>query len=210
MEYGPREGDTPKTLLLWCYANLSMAHAAVEKRAKSYSAIHYSIRHRMFREFQDGSASIRALVEDERLKFRAPKACCYCGSTRNLSIDHLFPTASGGPNVGENLVQACRSCNSSKGAKDLLVWYKDEGRFPPLLILRRYLKIAIARCNDLKSFQKEISRRQALPFDPSAVPIVFPSPSELRLWVTSKLRAPRAAKGSKTSNSTGKRRSRAG
>jgi 5-methylcytosine-specific restriction endonuclease McrA len=43
--------------------------------------------------------------------------CQYCGSTRNLTIDHIFPTSKGGDNTWENLVVACMPCNTRKGDK---------------------------------------------------------------------------------------------
>lgn len=48
--------------------------------------------------------------------------CCYCGSTDDLTIDHVTPLARGGSNDLANLVVACRICNSSKGARLLEEW----------------------------------------------------------------------------------------
>jgi hypothetical protein len=59
----------------------------------------------------------------------APLLCWYCGralakgaATTNgvtLTRDHLLPTSRGGGNDPENLVNACRPCNSSKGGRTL-------------------------------------------------------------------------------------------
>lgn len=43
--------------------------------------------------------------------------CRYCGATDDLTIDHLIPRCRGGNDKPSNLVVACRSCNSSKGAR---------------------------------------------------------------------------------------------
>ena len=43
--------------------------------------------------------------------------CQYCGSTKNLSIDHLMPVSRGGKSTWENTVTACQKCNSKKGSK---------------------------------------------------------------------------------------------
>ncbi len=43
--------------------------------------------------------------------------CQYCGSTRKLTIDQIFPTSKGGDNSWENLVVACMPCNTRKGDK---------------------------------------------------------------------------------------------
>lgn len=42
-------------------------------------------------------------------------ACLKCGTTENLSLDHIVPLASGGDNATSNLQTLCKSCNSSKG-----------------------------------------------------------------------------------------------
>lgn len=42
-------------------------------------------------------------------------ACAYCGSTKNLTLDHVLPRAQGGQTSWNNLITACYSCNSQKG-----------------------------------------------------------------------------------------------
>ena len=44
--------------------------------------------------------------------------CTYCGKQlERLTMDHVIPLSRGGHHVRENVVPACRSCNSRKGAK---------------------------------------------------------------------------------------------
>lgn len=48
--------------------------------------------------------------------------CQYCGShppAAVLECDHIKPVASGGGNEIDNLITACSSCNSGKGARHL-------------------------------------------------------------------------------------------
>lgn len=45
--------------------------------------------------------------------------CQYCGSTKNLTLDHVQPQAKGGKTSFENCVTCCWSCNNSKGYKTL-------------------------------------------------------------------------------------------
>ena len=40
--------------------------------------------------------------------------CQYCGTSRDLSIDHVLPRSRGGQDTWENMVAACFSCNSKK------------------------------------------------------------------------------------------------
>jgi len=53
---------------------------------------------------------------------RDGEECRYCEATENLTIEHVKPISEGGPNTLDNCVVACRSCNSSKGAKLLVGW----------------------------------------------------------------------------------------
>jgi 5-methylcytosine-specific restriction endonuclease McrA len=41
--------------------------------------------------------------------------CIYCGSYKNLSVDHVIPVSKGGKNTWNNLVCACITCNVKKG-----------------------------------------------------------------------------------------------
>lgn len=59
--------------------------------------------------------------------------CAYCGGTprkgQRLTRDHLEPVANGGRTIQENIVPACSSCNSSKGAEDFKDWFMKQPFF---------------------------------------------------------------------------------
>ena len=48
--------------------------------------------------------------------------CVYCGQPRKPTMDHIEPVSKGGEHGVENVVPACRRCNSSKSGKSLIVW----------------------------------------------------------------------------------------
>jgi len=171
-------------LLHWSYANLAMAHSAVEAKAGKYGRTHFMVRARLYAGLNRRTMNIGPLADDERLKMVLPQACCYCGSREFLSVDHLIPTKRGGANTGDNLVWACRSCNSSKCARDVLEWLAERDEFPSVLLLRRYLKIAIDICRERNLMDALLAERPELPFSLSAIPRVYPPPDQMRLWVT--------------------------
>jgi hypothetical protein len=41
-------------------------------------------------------------------------SCVYCGSSDDLTIDHVVPWTSGGPTDAVNGVSACNACNARK------------------------------------------------------------------------------------------------
>lgn len=52
--------------------------------------------------------------------------CAYCGATGKVELDHVVPLSRGGRHEPENFAPACKSCNSSKGAKLLPEWRPDD------------------------------------------------------------------------------------
>ncbi|ADY26398.1 HNH endonuclease [Deinococcus proteolyticus MRP] len=43
--------------------------------------------------------------------------CQYCGSSENLTLDHVLPRSRGGRHEWTNVTTACRECNQSKGSR---------------------------------------------------------------------------------------------
>lgn len=41
--------------------------------------------------------------------------CQYCGTNKDLTLDHLIPKSKGGKSTWTNLVTACKRCNARKG-----------------------------------------------------------------------------------------------
>ena len=56
-------------------------------------------------------------INRNRIFKRDNHQCVYCGSKRNLTIDHVVPKSKGGNNTWTNLVTCCSPCNRKKGDK---------------------------------------------------------------------------------------------
>ena len=61
-------------------------------------------------------------IKDRELAEIKSQTCFYCGSSNQITIDHILPVSKGGEHRIGNLVPACKSCNSSKGNKFLVEW----------------------------------------------------------------------------------------
>jgi len=55
----------------------------------------------------------------DHIKLRDQNRCVYCGSTEQLTIDHVRPRCRGGETTANNCVTACLTCNQKKGSLDL-------------------------------------------------------------------------------------------
>ncbi len=177
---------TVREQIAFSYAELARAHAALDRGAREYARTHHMIRARLRRGLLDGTMKMRSFYDDERIKMTAPQACCYCGNADKLCVDHLIPQMRGGQDAPENLVWACRRCNGSKGGRDMLEWMAVRNRFPPLLLLRRYIKIVARYCEErgrLDSALDRLDDEPAMPFDVRLLPTRFPPLDELTLWI---------------------------
>lgn len=82
---------------------------------------------RMEESLWNGAKWIR---RDKRLAIyiRDDFECVYCGTTHNLTLDHLKPRIRGGDNTAKNLVTACKSCNSARGDRPWWQFASDESQ----------------------------------------------------------------------------------
>ncbi len=58
-------------------------------------------------------------VSRRELLRRDGHRCQYCGSARQLTIDHVIPRSKGGTHTWDNVTIACETCNHKKGDKYL-------------------------------------------------------------------------------------------
>lgn len=160
-----------------------MAHMAIEKKYEKYGMINYMIRAKLFKGLKDGTMNMRTIFDDEKIKIQTGKICNYCGSSDKLALDHIFPQKLGGKDDAENLIFACKSCNSSKGKKDLIQWMNFRGEFLPLMIIRRYLKLTFNYCLENQLIDKNIEELKdlELTFKIELLPTLFPKPYKLIL-----------------------------
>ena len=62
----------------------------------------------------------------EGIKARDGHKCVYCGSSENLTVDHVRPRSKGGTDTADNLVTACRPCNQAKGSMHVDVFMQTQ------------------------------------------------------------------------------------
>ena len=117
-----------------------MADAACGMGKTKYDRLCFMIRSKAFKAYMEGKWQISDLYKQQIEKLQQSNhACAYCGkvfsSPKEATIDHIFPRIKGGTNEMENIVFACKTCNSSKGDRDMFGWYIEHfGEFPSIYL----------------------------------------------------------------------------
>lgn len=59
----------------------------------------------------------------EQIKKDFDYKCCYCGRELQLHQEHFLALSKFGEYTHNNIIPACKSCNSSKNNRDFFIWY---------------------------------------------------------------------------------------
>jgi 5-methylcytosine-specific restriction endonuclease McrA len=61
-------------------------------------------------------------VDSSELKQMKNRGCLFCGSKKEINIDHIIPLSRGGSHSIGNLMPLCDHCNSTKYNKTIMEW----------------------------------------------------------------------------------------
>lgn len=130
----PSAVKTYEDLICYEYAKLIAAAADMEGN--------YGFIMDRTKKLRSGDIEMSDIVREDRYTVEGGfDECIYCGSESDLTWDHLIPASEGGPDVISNQVPACQSCNSSKGARDAIEWYRERDTSIPRIVWGKYLKL---------------------------------------------------------------------
>ena len=166
----PPKYETFGENFLWAYSCLQMLGATIYMKEDKFTPKSYMVRAKAFKAYKEGKWKIGDMYEINRMKVRTNDTCWYCRSkvsSKELTADHVFPRVVGGTNNMENIIYVCKTCNSSKGKKDLMEWLISQDYVPEYLVLEQYLKeiYSYSMENGLMSLNWNDIGNVALPFN---------------------------------------------
>ena len=146
-EYYKNHYDVIRARSKQTYENIT--EDALEKRRQSY---HRRRSQKHFKELRIEQSQRRRdrimvnvsdLTEEEwnRTLRLFDGKCAYCGSSENITRDHIVPVSKGGGYTKTNIVPCCGSCNSKKHNRDMESWYLGRDYFD----FDRFVKIELVK-----------------------------------------------------------------
>ena len=131
----PPAVKTVRDLIYWQYAKIISESAGAGKKQ-------YSFVMDRFRKLASGGISWSTTIREYVKEHEKAEEYIYCGTKKDLTIDHILPKSGGGPDSPDNAVWVCRSCNSAKGDRRLYEWYELDRRYEvPRIAEGKYLKL---------------------------------------------------------------------
>ncbi len=177
---------TIEEALFWAYANVARADMALEAGCDAYHTQHHVVRAALFRDLCSGAKKMGPLTDELAIEATYGRRCAYCAAPGDLARPPLMPALALTKLVPFNAVWSCPKCCAAQADAEVLRWLARAGRFPPIYLLRRVLKLqhAFLAHAGLLHTPLEAAASLALPFDLAALPLHFPPPAELTLWAT--------------------------
>jgi hypothetical protein len=158
-----REVQTIEHLIFYQYAKIITKSAMNVPDGKAAKNAHYGFIKRTFRELKQGIMNWSDITREDWQFVQNDKVCIYCGSTIELSQEHIVPRSvaikkrcASCEHIHQihNQVWACKPCNSAKGNLGLYEFYQrrlaPERKYYdliPKLLEKKYLK-TIWHCHD--------------------------------------------------------------
>lgn len=65
----------------------------------------------------------------ESIKNQWDNQCAYCGSDKDITLDHIVPKTKGGSDHTTNLISCCKRCNADKAHEDWIIWFIQQPFF---------------------------------------------------------------------------------
>ncbi len=111
----PSAVKTVRDQIFWQYAKLISKSAGFGINNRGFQMSR-------FIGLRDGKITWSSTIREWLREHEKPDEGIYCGSKSDLTIEHVLPRSRGGPDITDNVIRACKKCNSGKGGKRLYEW----------------------------------------------------------------------------------------
>jgi hypothetical protein len=130
----PAVVKTIRDQIFWQYAKLIAKSAGLEGQR--------AFQMNRFIQLRDEKIIWSSTIREWLREYEKSDECIYCGAKGPLTVEHILPRSCGGPDIPDNAIRVCQSCNSGKGGKRLYEWIGLQAKDDiPRIAEGKYLKL---------------------------------------------------------------------
>jgi hypothetical protein len=116
---------------LRAYNRTEKGRASIERRTKSEKGRATSARGDHKKRLRKRLVPNTLTAEEwAQIKKQFKYRCIYCGEKKPLTHEHIVPLSRGGSFTKENILPACKNCNSKRGNRKMLLELLSEPCYP--------------------------------------------------------------------------------
>lgn len=120
-------------------------YAKLINKAAKMAPNNFAFRTSVWKKLKSGEIKMSTSIREWEIERENRKICIYCGSTEKIQSEHIIPKSKGGPNIADNLVDSCQTCNLKKSNKDVFEFCAMLDMDVPRLVKGKILKLVYSK-----------------------------------------------------------------
>lgn len=116
-------------------------YAKLINKAAGFDANNFRFRTHTWKRLKSGEIKMSTSIREWELERKSRQVCIYCGNADKVQTEHIIPKSKGGPNIADNLVDSCQTCNLKKSNKDVFEFCAMLEMEVPRLVKGKILKL---------------------------------------------------------------------
>ena len=143
----PNFVKTVEELIYWEYAKLITKSAGFDEKNYGFMTSRWKL-------LKTGKIKMSASIREWEIERKNRNVCIYCESAEKVQTEHIIPKSKGGPDIADNLVDSCQSCNLKKSNKDVFEFCAMMKIDVPRLVKGKVLKLVFTKHQENGTLQE--------------------------------------------------------
>jgi len=129
-------------------------YAKLINKAAGFESNNFRFRTHTWKKLKSGEIKMSKSIREWELERKSRQICVYCESTQKVQTEHIIPKSKGGPDIADNLVDSCQTCNLKKSNKDVFEFCAVLEIDVPRLVKGKILKLVYLKHQEHDTLQK--------------------------------------------------------
>ncbi|MEE9339571.1 MAG: HNH endonuclease [Methylococcaceae bacterium] len=129
-------------------------YAKLINKSAGFEANNFRFRTSTWKKLKSGQIKMSESIREWVIERKSRQICIYCGSEEKVQTEHIIPKSKGGPDIADNLVDSCQTCNLKKSNKDVFEFCAMLEMDVPRLVKGKILKLVYSKHEEKGTLQE--------------------------------------------------------